>query len=171
LNNVGVYMSSTVYSHGQLYVAISQVTGSANLKIFSGQGPNGYMWNVIYKEVLEMWLYFCNMYCQIHTHLCIRHGFKLVYIYIYMRKLVTQLQDDPKPTISTAKFSNFILIRKKEWKCVMNVHPKLYHLLTFDFIDSSGLKKFFKKLTPNTSIQIVKLLWWHGHYWPWIMHL
>jgi ATP-dependent DNA helicase PIF1 len=53
-NNVGVYLSSPVYSHGQLYVAISQVTSSANIKIFNGQGPDGYMQNVVYKEVLEM---------------------------------------------------------------------------------------------------------------------
>jgi ATP-dependent DNA helicase PIF1 len=43
LNNVGVYLPSPVYSHGQLYVAISLVTNSANIKIFSSQGPNGYM--------------------------------------------------------------------------------------------------------------------------------
>jgi len=42
-NNVGVYLSSPVYSHGQLYVAISWVTSSANMKIFSGQGPDRYM--------------------------------------------------------------------------------------------------------------------------------
>ncbi len=36
LNNVGVYLSSLVFSHGQLYVAISQVTSSANIEIFSG---------------------------------------------------------------------------------------------------------------------------------------
>ncbi|KAH8956637.1 hypothetical protein BDL97_07G051500 [Sphagnum fallax] len=54
LNNVGVYLPSPVYSHGQLYVAISWVTSSANIKIFNGQGPDGYMWNVIYKEILEM---------------------------------------------------------------------------------------------------------------------
>jgi hypothetical protein len=45
-NNVGVYLLSPVYSHGQLYVA--------NIKIFNGQGPDGYMRNVVYKEVLEM---------------------------------------------------------------------------------------------------------------------
>ncbi len=36
LDNVGVYLLSPVYSHGQLYVAISWVTSSANIKIFNG---------------------------------------------------------------------------------------------------------------------------------------
>jgi ATP-dependent DNA helicase PIF1 len=54
LNNVGVYLPSPVYSHGQLYVVISRVTSSANIKIFNDQGPDGYMRNVVYKEVLEM---------------------------------------------------------------------------------------------------------------------
>jgi ATP-dependent exoDNAse (exonuclease V) alpha subunit len=54
LNNVGVYFPSPVYSHGQLYVVISRVTSSANIKIFNDQGPDGYMRNVVYKEVLEM---------------------------------------------------------------------------------------------------------------------
>jgi hypothetical protein len=38
----------------QLYVAISRVTSSSNIKIFSGQGPHEYMQNVVYREVLEM---------------------------------------------------------------------------------------------------------------------
>jgi hypothetical protein len=53
-NNVGVYLSSPVYSHGQLYVAISQVTSSANIKIFNDEGPDKYMRNVIYKDVLDL---------------------------------------------------------------------------------------------------------------------
>jgi len=54
LNNVGVYLPSLVFYHGQLYVAISWVTSSANIKIFNGQGPNEYMRNVVYREFLEM---------------------------------------------------------------------------------------------------------------------
>jgi hypothetical protein len=33
---------------------LSSFNNSANIKIFNSQGPNGYMWNVVYKEVLEM---------------------------------------------------------------------------------------------------------------------
>jgi ATP-dependent DNA helicase PIF1 len=50
LNNIEVYLPSPVFSHGQLYVTISQVTSNANIKIFSGQGPDGYMRNVVYKR-------------------------------------------------------------------------------------------------------------------------
>jgi len=54
LNNVGVYLPFPVFYHGQLYVAISWVTNNANIKIFSGQGLDEYMRNVVYREVLEM---------------------------------------------------------------------------------------------------------------------
>jgi hypothetical protein len=54
LNNVGVYLPSPIFYHGQLYVVISQVTSSANIKIFSGQGPDEYVRNVVHREVLEM---------------------------------------------------------------------------------------------------------------------
>jgi ATP-dependent DNA helicase PIF1 len=54
LNNIGVYLPFPVFYHGQLYVAISWVTSSENIKIFSGQGPDEYMRNVVYREVLEV---------------------------------------------------------------------------------------------------------------------
>jgi ATP-dependent DNA helicase PIF1 len=54
LNNVGVYLPSPVFYHGHLYVAISRVTSSANIKIVNSQGPDEYMRNVVYREVLEM---------------------------------------------------------------------------------------------------------------------
>ncbi len=38
LNNVGVYLPSPVYSLGQLYVATSRVTSSANIKDFQRLG-------------------------------------------------------------------------------------------------------------------------------------
>ncbi len=54
LNNIGVYLPSLVFYHGQLYVVISRVTSSANIKNFIGQGLDEHMRNVVYKEVLEM---------------------------------------------------------------------------------------------------------------------
>jgi ATP-dependent DNA helicase PIF1 len=54
LNNVGAYLPSLIFYHGQLYVVISRVTSNANIKVFNNQGPHEYMQNVVYREVLEV---------------------------------------------------------------------------------------------------------------------
>ncbi len=74
----GVYLLSPVFYHGQLYVAISGVTSSANIKIFSAKGPMNTcgMWYIEKRGFgnVVCSCNFCNMYRQIHTQLWIRHG-------------------------------------------------------------------------------------------------
>ncbi|CAN6697011.1 unnamed protein product [Malus baccata var. baccata] len=56
LKIVGLFLSQTVFSHGQLYVALSRVTSKKGLKIVIAHNsdmPYGYTKNIVYKDVLK----------------------------------------------------------------------------------------------------------------------
>ena len=56
LSNVGLYLKKKVFTHGQLYVAISRVTEKKGLKILieNDDGSCGSTTeNIVYKEVLD----------------------------------------------------------------------------------------------------------------------
>ncbi|XP_024176182.1 ATP-dependent DNA helicase PIF1-like [Rosa chinensis] len=56
LNQVGIYLPEPVFTHGQLYVALSRVTSRNGLKILINNNndmPNKYTKNIVYKDVLQ----------------------------------------------------------------------------------------------------------------------
>ncbi|KAB2603765.1 hypothetical protein D8674_041397 [Pyrus ussuriensis x Pyrus communis] len=56
LKQVGLYLPEPVFTHGQLYVALSRVTSREGLKILIGDGENNvtnYTVNIVFKDVLQ----------------------------------------------------------------------------------------------------------------------
>ena len=56
LNKVGLYLEDEIFSHGQLYVALSIVTSPKGLYILIHESINKYpnhVKNIVYKEVLH----------------------------------------------------------------------------------------------------------------------
>ncbi|XP_070666782.1 uncharacterized protein [Malus domestica] len=56
LKQVGLYLPEPVFTHGQLYVALSRVTSRKGLKILIGNGENNlnnYTKNIVFKDVLQ----------------------------------------------------------------------------------------------------------------------
>ena len=51
LDFVGVYLPDDVFTHGQLYVALSQVQSSSAVAVYVND-KDGYTKNIVYKEVL-----------------------------------------------------------------------------------------------------------------------
>ncbi|KAL9335205.1 hypothetical protein Peur_072386 [Populus x canadensis] len=60
LKTVGVFLKEQVFTHGQLYVALSRVTSRKGLKIIScnNQGePSHYAKNIVYKDIINFLFY------------------------------------------------------------------------------------------------------------------
>lgn len=49
---VGLYLPTKVFTHGQLYVALSRITNSNNLSIMTKDGLN-HTKNIVYKEIID----------------------------------------------------------------------------------------------------------------------
>jgi ATP-dependent exoDNAse (exonuclease V) alpha subunit len=52
LSKVGLCLQSHVFSHGQLYVALSRATTPAGIHILNGEQDPAILTNVVYREAL-----------------------------------------------------------------------------------------------------------------------
>jgi len=54
LKNVGLDLRTPVFSHGQLYVGVSQCTSGSGLKVLLKEVDGGRTPNIVYKEILTV---------------------------------------------------------------------------------------------------------------------
>ena len=52
LQNVGIDLRNSVFTHGQLYVAFSRATKADNIYVLNSEGSNRQVGNVVYRELL-----------------------------------------------------------------------------------------------------------------------
>ena len=52
LKKVGIYLPEPVFTHGQLYVALSRVSSLNSITIFNSTGQNSTK-NIVYKEIFQ----------------------------------------------------------------------------------------------------------------------
>ena len=52
ISHLGIYLPEDVFTHGQLYVALSRGKRRDRMKVVSGRGP-GKVRNIVYKDVFR----------------------------------------------------------------------------------------------------------------------
>ncbi len=60
LKKVGIYLNDPVFSHGQLYVALSRVASFEEILIATNSTVEGVTRNVVYKEIFSLKTKFIN---------------------------------------------------------------------------------------------------------------
>jgi hypothetical protein len=53
LQTVDINLQTAVFSHSQLYIALSHVTDVGRLTVLNGPGRGRHMQNVVYSEILD----------------------------------------------------------------------------------------------------------------------